>query len=146
MNRYILSFIIIILSGFFLNQVRARESEKELLSLKVHLKNIKSNKGKIYIAVFDSEENFMKKLLEDIAVPVSSTGDMQVELKLPVGEYAISIFHDTNDNGKLNTNFMGIPKEPYGFSNNPNTSFGPPNFKKTSFEISASQTIEIKLK
>jgi len=36
---------------------------------------------------------------------------------------------------KLDTNFLGIPKEPYGFSNNPSTLFGPPSFKKASFVL-----------
>ena len=126
-------------------QASANGTDKELRALVLLLKNIKSEQGKIYIAVFNDERSFMKSRYKEEAVTVNSLDDIEVELKLPDGKYAISIFHDTNNNGKLNTNFMGIPKEPYGFSNNPKTTFGPPNFEKASFDLSANQTIKITL-
>jgi uncharacterized protein (DUF2141 family) len=65
---------------------------------------------------------------------------------LPKGKYAISIFHDTNEDGELSTNFIGIPKEPYGFSNNPKAKFGPPSFEQSLFEfVEDGQVIEIEL-
>jgi uncharacterized protein (DUF2141 family) len=53
---------------------------------------------------------------------------------IPPGIYAIGIFHDENDNGKLDTNFLGVPREGFGFSNNP-TFLRKPTFKESSFEI-----------
>ena len=54
---------------------------------------------------------------------------------LESGMYAVSLFHDENDNGKLDANFMGIPREPYAFSNNAKGFFGPPTFQDCQFEV-----------
>jgi len=45
-----------------------------------------------------------------------------------IGQYAIKVFHDENANGELDINFLGIPKESYGFSNHARGRFGPPPF------------------
>ena len=47
---------------------------------------------------------------------------------LPTGVYAVGIFHDLNGDGALSKNFLGMPKEPFGFSNNARARFGPPSF------------------
>ncbi|GGD17008.1 DUF2141 domain-containing protein [Aquisalinus flavus] len=52
---------------------------------------------------------------------------------LPPGTYAIKAFHDVNGNGKLDTNLIGVPTEPYGFSNGQAGRFGPPSFEAASF-------------
>lgn len=63
------------------------------------------------------------------------------------GAYAIKIFHDVNDNGKLNTNWLGIPTEPYGFSNDAMGTFGPPSFEQARFTVGTKQTtIRIRMK
>ena len=55
---------------------------------------------------------------------------------LPYGEnYTIAIFHDVNDNGKMDKNFVGVPKEPYGFSNNARSKWGPPKYEIAKFEL-----------
>jgi uncharacterized protein (DUF2141 family) len=65
---------------------------------------------------------------------------------LPSGVYAVSAFHDENMNEKLDKNFVGVPKEGYGASNNPKKKMGPPTFDETKFELGASdQSVEIKL-
>jgi uncharacterized protein (DUF2141 family) len=52
---------------------------------------------------------------------------------LPDGTYAAGVYQDENDNGKLDSGFMGIPKEPYGFSGKSHGFFGPPHFEDASF-------------
>ena len=54
---------------------------------------------------------------------------------IPKGVYAISLFHDENDNGTMDTNFVGIPKEAYGCSNNAKGFMGPPKWQDAKFEI-----------
>jgi uncharacterized protein (DUF2141 family) len=65
----------------------------------------------------------------------SRNGEITVELTLPPGEYALSVFHDVNDDGKLERNFIGLPKEPAGLSNNLRPKFGPPRFKDAKFSV-----------
>jgi len=62
------------------------------------------------------------------------------------GFYAVSVFHDENMNQKLDKNFVGVPKEGYGASNNPKKKMGPPSFEETKFQLSGmEQSLEIKL-
>lgn len=117
------------------------------MALKVMVKNIKSAKGAIYIAVYDNAEDYMENRFAEAIAPVEAEGELEAELKVPFGKYAVTIFHDKDDSGELNTNFLGIPKEPYGFSNNPKSSFGPPSFEQSLFTFSEDgQRIEIVLK
>lgn len=64
---------------------------------------------------------------------------------LPYGDYAVSVYHDENLNGDMDSGFMGIPKEPYGFSNNAKSSFGPPKWRDVKFSIK-SPSVEIAVK
>ena len=64
---------------------------------------------------------------------------------IPEGTYAVSIFHDENNNDKLDSNFIGIPKEDYGCSNNAKGFMGPPKWKDAKFELNSDKTITITL-
>jgi uncharacterized protein (DUF2141 family) len=61
------------------------------------------------------------------------------------GEYAVSLYQDENGNGKLDTNFMGIPKEAYASSNNAKGFMGPPKYQEAKFIVDKNQTITILL-
>ncbi len=65
---------------------------------------------------------------------------------IPKGTYAIAIFHDANSNGKLDTNFIGIPKEQTGTSNNVISHFGPPSFEKAKFKHTKETKLSIRLR
>jgi len=79
--------------------------------------------------------------------PIAGEHSIEVTIEnIPPGEYAISIFHDENDNGKLDTNFIGIPKEPYGFSNNPVIKLRPPTFMEAKFVHRQLTHLAIKVK
>ena len=58
---------------------------------------------------------------------------------------SFSLNTDANENEKLDTNFLGIPKEQFGFSNDAKGSFGPPSFESASFEVTQSKKIVINL-
>lgn len=53
----------------------------------------------------------------------------------PVGDYAIGVLHDENDNGRMDTNWLGIPIEGYGASNNPRGRTSAPSFKSALFKL-----------
>ncbi len=89
--------------------------------------------GIMRIGLYNSEENFLRRSFQGKSVEVHDGEIKQVFENIPAGRYAISIFHDQNSNGKLDSNLFRIPKEPYGFSNNPSTTFGPPDFERASF-------------
>jgi len=64
---------------------------------------------------------------------------------LPKGDYAISMYHDKNADGKCNLNFLGVPTEPYGFSNNFRPKFSAPTFTDCQFNLNTNETLKIKL-
>lgn len=136
--RVIFLFIIM----FFMNEAQA-------FTLTVKLDNLSSDKGLIQYLVFSDEKGFPDKEEASVlkgSLPVSQIGTELSFPNLPKGTYAISLFHDENSNGKLDLNFLGIPKEDFGFSNNPKIFFGPPSFNKCSFELNSDQTVTIALK
>ncbi len=105
-----------------------------LFTLQVH--GFNKVEGELRIAMFNSKEDYTKEPVFAVVLPVE--GD-QVEWNvpdLPYGEYAIAVYHDKNTNGKLDTNFLGIPKEDYGFSNNARGKFGPASWEDAKFSIS----------
>ena len=70
----------------------------------------------------------------------------QVVKNVPDGTYAVSFVHDKNSNGKMDKNFMGIPKEDYGCSNNAKGFMGPPKWEDAKFELKgADKSITISL-
>ncbi|WP_425391403.1 DUF2141 domain-containing protein [Ekhidna sp.] len=103
--------------------------------LVVKIENIKKVKGSLKVALYNHEDHFLsKEVMSDGKLIDSST--MEFSFKgLGQGTYAVSIYQDENDNGKLDANFMGIPSEPYAFSNNAKGMFGPPSFQDCQFEI-----------
>lgn len=112
------------------------------VSLQLEITNIQKAKGYINIAVSSGTENFLKddKILVAQRVPVKKIGLIQIHLdNLPRGEYAIALFHDINDNNKLDTNFLGVPNEPYGFSNNARSKWGPAKYEEAKFQLNKKQ-------
>lgn len=107
----------------------------ETSTLTVEFTITKHNKGSIFFALYDSAETYMKTPAFSTKVKVVDKKAVIVVENLAAGSYGFSFFHDVNDNGKLDKNFIGIPKEPYGFSNNEKGAFGPPDFDKITFEV-----------
>jgi uncharacterized protein (DUF2141 family) len=110
-------------------------------SLNIKFTGIKEVKGKVYLKVVDAKE----KVIVQKVVEVKST-HVELTLQLPKGAYAVSAFHDVNNNGKLDTNPFGMPKEPYGFSNNARGTFGPPSIEDQLVEVLGNKSIVIGLK
>ena len=73
------------------------------------------------------------------------TGSATYIFDIPDGTYAIGIFVDVNYNNKMDRNFLGIPKEQYGFSNNAKGNFGPPSFEAASFKVAGETRLSIDL-
>lgn len=113
------------------------------LTLKVT--NISESKGHIRVAIFNSEADFLQKPVAAFAVEAVQ-GEVVIPCSgLPKGTYAITLFHDLNDNGYMDTGSMGIPTEDYGFSNNAKPVMGPPSYEKCCFTLDEELTMEIKL-
>ena len=117
-------------------------------SLEIKVSNIRSTEGTIRVGLFASEENFLKEAVEGKIVKASGSEVTVVFENLKAGEYALSVIHDENANGELDTNLMGMPKEGFAFGNNAMGMFGPPDFDEAIVVIQGNSKSkqEIKLK
>jgi uncharacterized protein (DUF2141 family) len=117
--------------------------------LSVQITGFRNTKGTTKIALWRGPDGFPSKVnkifkagtaeIQGSAATISFEG-------VPAGQYAVSVFHDENGNGKLDGNAIGIPKEGYGFSNNAKSKFGPPGYKACEFAgTGTDQTITIEL-
>jgi uncharacterized protein (DUF2141 family) len=91
---------------------------------------------------FPSDDKFYRGVVSEAAGDRLSV----VIADLPPGKYAVAAYVDNNKNGKQDKNFLGVPKEIYGFSNNVHGMFGPPDFAAAAFDIgenAVSQSIRI---
>ena len=98
----------------------------------------------MYFALFNSEEGFNQKVsFQTAEAEIKDYKTEALFTNIPEGEYAITCYHDANDNKKMD--FDGfMPVEDYGSSNNPQ-SFGPPQFQASKFEVvKTNLTFEIK--
>ena len=113
--------------------------------LEVTVKNIKEVKGTVRVALYNNEKDFLEKFVQGKIVKVAGKEAKVVFENLQPGTYAISAFHDENDNEKLDSGFMGIPTEPYGFSNDAKGTFGPPSFDKAMVRVDQDKVSVISL-
>lgn len=97
--------------------------------------------GDILLVLFDSEEGYKSgDAIARAAKPAATTVTFTAEGLKP-GQYAVKAFHDINGNGDLDTNLVGIPSEPYAFSNNAAGNFGPAKWADAAFDVTAPATV-----
>lgn len=102
--------------------------------LTVSVTGLQSDDGAVRVAVFDRPEAFTDApLVAGVLAPTGLSAEWSV--RVPFGVYAVAVVHDEDGNGELNTNFLGMPRERYGFSNDVRGTFGPPSFGDASLAV-----------
>ncbi|NUQ24702.1 MAG: DUF2141 domain-containing protein [Saprospiraceae bacterium] len=119
-------------------------------SLVISIEADVKKRGNIHVAVFQNETAFKKKsggVFEKI-LPYSGSDKYRLEVPaLAYGRYSVAVFQDLNGNGRLDANTLGIPTEPYGFSNNPKVKWSAPTFDETAVSLkSPSISLSIAMK
>ena len=122
------------------------QSKKTSLTLTIEVASFENTKGVLRVCVTDQKDDFLKSCAFSKIVTVEDdTVSLKIE-NIEKGNYAVSVYHDENNSGILETGgVFGIPLEPYGFSNNPTMTFGP-SYKKSVFKMASDKNISIKLK
>ena len=117
-------------------------------NISIEIKGIPNEKGNIFIALFRQKDDFPtfgKQYIGKI-IPVTGKKMSYTFETLAEGKYAIAIFHDENKNGKLDKNYLGIPTEAYGFSNNARRAFSAPSFEEAELNLKSDLNTTITLK
>lgn len=107
-------------------------------TITVEMRDFRNDKGYMRIALFDSKEGFPDKpklALRADSGRIKDGRARHVFTGIPYGTYAVAVLHDENGNGKMDTNWVGIPKEGGGASRNPKPRFGPPDFEDAAFRL-----------
>ena len=124
-----------------------RVSDANAAELTIDVQGIGVDQGEIQLALYDNASAWMKKAVKFGRAPAKKGSVLLTISDIPQGEYAISMYHDENGNGKMDSNAIGIPIEPYAFSNDAMGSFGPPKFDQAKFKLDADKkTIVITFK
>ncbi len=118
--------------------------------VRVTVSNVKQSAGLMTAELFRNEpDNFLKKAGREFRVRYAARApETQFCVHAPAtGQFAIVVYHDENANRKFDKNGLGLPKEPFGISNDPSIGFGPPPIEKALFEVaSAGASVEIRLR
>jgi uncharacterized protein (DUF2141 family) len=135
-----------ILLLILIQSMNVMSQSEEKFELTLNFEVTKHDKGQILFAIYNSAESHMQNELETISARVEDGKASITVSDLKKGYYSFSYFHDLDSNGELNTNFVGIPKEPYGFSNGERGRMGPPDFEDCKIMIDSNQQISIQIK
>jgi uncharacterized protein (DUF2141 family) len=120
-------------------------SSASAATLKIVVEGAVPGKGTLRVTLFASEEGWLKTGVRALEIKADSAKATALIENLEDGEYAISVIDDLDDNGRLDSNAMGIPKEPYGFSNNAKGLFGPAKWADAKFKVEGDGVVRIRL-
>ncbi len=101
--------------------------------LEINVIDLSSSGGSLRCALYDSAATFIKTEYRTASTPVHHSQTTCLFPDLEFGNYAVAVLYDRNDNGTMDFNFLGMPKEPFGFSNNPIVLLSAPSFGQTRF-------------
>lgn len=135
-------FALLLTVGLSLAQ-GARAADMEL-----EVQGVTEDQGQILVSVFAEAKDWLRKpvLVAKAVATERKDGKVLIQLRdLPEGNLALNVTYDVNGNGRLDMNAMGMPTEPYGFSNNAVGMFGPPAFDKAQFTVKAGTRIVVQL-
>lgn len=141
-KRHFKALILTICSLVLMNLSYSQDAQ---LTLKVI--GIEEAVGQICYAVYENEEDYKESENQFSAgcIAIDSVNFQYVITDVPPGTYMISLFHDEDNNEELNTNWIGMPREPFGFSNDARGRMGPPKWEDASFVVKGDLVVEINL-
>jgi uncharacterized protein (DUF2141 family) len=146
MKKIFLSLIL--LFGITLVSLGQNAVSKGVLTIK--LTGFRNDKGLTCVSLFNNAKGYPGKYEQAYKITRSVIKGNQATIEfsdLPFGTYAVSVLHEENSNNKMDTSFIGMPKEGMGASNNPRGRLGPPTFNDAKFELNSdSKTILISIK
>lgn len=138
--------ILLSLLGLFIDTPRSVPTAPKV-NLRVEVQNIQSKQGAVFVALFKPGKDFPEGTPFDGKKSAIDGKSALVTFSVEPGNYAIAVYHDENNNGKMDKRVFGIPKEPYGFSNDFRPTVSAPKFGDCQFTVGhVDKKISIQLK
>ena len=140
-HRYFLLFLFFLVIAWYPHPVS---------SVSVTIDKLRNNKGQVLICLFKDGNGYpddpAKAIRKGKATIIEGNKAVIDFMDLSTGNYAAVVLHDENSNSKMDKNWIGLPREGYGFSNNVMGAFGPPGFSKASFEYDGNKQVQISIR
>ena len=125
--------------------LRAQDASKTG-GIKVEVIAFRNDKGQLGCSLWPGPAGFPRDdshILRHVWAKIQRNRGECAFTGVPAGDYAVTLFHDENGNGKFDSNFIGYPLEGYGFSNNAKAQFKAPSFDETKFHFDGAGTKQI---
>ncbi len=149
------TFLAVILAAFFINtvlnaqEIGVGQPSLGVTDLIIKLTGIRRQSGFVYISLWsEREESAFSQAgtaYRSVCLPVRGKQLLARFEKLPVGRYAVALYHDADETGAMSFNFLGLPLEGFGFSRNPKIFFKAPSFSDAAFQLDTTLELEIEL-
>ena len=124
--------------------IAAHASASDVIALEVSLSALRNDEGLIRVAVHASGSTFPSATPLTAASISPIEGEATIQFELPPGRYAVSVLHDEDSDGELDTGLFGIPKEGFGASTRVRR-LGPPRWEDCAFELTEDATLPIRM-
>jgi uncharacterized protein (DUF2141 family) len=140
MKKSTITFIVLLLFQLVVAQT---VNDVDTGTLTIAITGLENDDGEVLLTLSNSRESYESGSKSYLGFKVNiMDGKAECTINdLPFGEYAIKLYHDENMDGELNSNFLGIPTENYGFSNNASGTFGPADYDDAKFLFEQSDMI-----
>lgn len=121
----------------------ASAAAAQAATVTVQVNDVESAEGQVYVGLCD--RGFDEASCIDGKFAPARAGAMVFTFQnVPPGMYAIAAYHDVNGNGRMDTGMFGLPREPYGFSNDVGR-IAPPNFLNATFAVQSDVTVTVRM-
>lgn len=127
-------FILLSLLSLFINPLHSTPAAPKV-NLTVDVQDIQSKKGTLFVALFKPGKDFPQGKPFEGKKSAIDGKRTQVTFSVEPGDYAVAVYHDENNNGQMDKRMFGIPKEPYGFSQNFRPTVSAPKFSDCQFTV-----------
>ncbi|MFK7861081.1 MAG: DUF2141 domain-containing protein [Granulosicoccus sp.] len=111
------------------------KANQVVADLQITVGNIQDAKGRVLLAIYDSEANFNQTVAYGNVAAAKKDEIVFSFSNLPLGQYAVMAFHDIDNNGKLNVDWAGLPIEPWGASLQGKSILGAPEWSDVVFSL-----------
>lgn len=105
--------------------------------LTIRVDNVRTGSGQLMVALYDGAATFLKQPVRSQGVPAAAGSTSVVFHDLAPGRYGLTVYHDANGNGRMDSNMMGIPLEPFAFGRDAQGRMGPPAFDDAALAVPA---------
>jgi uncharacterized protein (DUF2141 family) len=146
MTRLGAALVVIAMATALPMRAVAQDAAPAGAALQIQVVGLRSNNGRVGCSLYNSPNGFPRdesKIIKHAWAPAQNNQGTCTFSGLAPGTYAVAIFHDENSNGKMDYNFLGIPKEGFGFTKDPTVTISAPSFQACSFNYSGAPLTEV---